>query len=319
MALYYPPTINGLQKTLDSQLNSGVTAQMTLNNTTGVQNKAGIVVVDRIDTTGKEKSTSVREYIAYSGVSGNNLVGLTRGLGGSSDQDHAVGAVVEFVPDVTVFQAIIDTITTEHNEDGTHKSFTLSSPKISGGIYDTNNKELLKLTATASAVNSLELSNAASGNNPVMAAVGTDTNIGLDLKPKGTGVFRVKQSVSVPIIAPTMPVSTGDGKFAFAIPAELNGMDLVSVIGYHVTKAGSSGTCDVQIARDRGGTVVDVLSTKLTIDANERDSTTAATPVAINTSYDDVQTGDIYRFDIDAIPTGTAPQGLIVNLQFALP
>ena len=120
--LKFPPTQNGLQKTLDAQLNVGVTSQMTLNNTTGVQNKPGVVVIDRIDTSGAEKSSAVREYISYTGVSGNNLTGLTRGLGGSTDQDHAVGAIVEFIPDVTVFQAINDVITTEHGTDGTHDS-----------------------------------------------------------------------------------------------------------------------------------------------------------------------------------------------------
>lgn len=126
--LYFPPTQNGLQKTLDAQLNVGVTSQMTLNNTTGVQNKPGVVVIDRIDTSGAEKSSAVREYISYTGVSGNNLTGLTRGLGGSTDQDHAVGAIVEFIPDVTVFQAINDVITTEHNTDGTHKTSAVVTP-----------------------------------------------------------------------------------------------------------------------------------------------------------------------------------------------
>lgn len=134
MTLYYPPTQNGLQKTLDAQLNQGVTSQMTLNNTTGVQNKPGVVVIDRIDTSGKEKSTSVREYVAYTGVSGNNLTGLTRGLAGSTDQDHLVGAIVEFIPDVTVFQGLIDTLTTEHNPDGTHSDITATSLTTTGNI-----------------------------------------------------------------------------------------------------------------------------------------------------------------------------------------
>lgn len=132
--LKYPPLYNGLQKTLDAQLNVGVTSQMTLNNTTGVQNKPGVVVIDRIDTSGAEKSSAVREYISYTGVSGNNLTGLTRGLGGSRDQDHVVGAIVEFIPDVTVFQAINDVITTEHNTDGTHGAVTATSVTSTGAV-----------------------------------------------------------------------------------------------------------------------------------------------------------------------------------------
>jgi hypothetical protein len=96
MALYYPPTTNGLQKSLGAQLDEAEVTSVTLNNTTGIQDKAGVFVVDRIDTGGTEKDATVREYISFTGVSGNTLTGLTRGLGGGgADQDHAVGAVVE--------------------------------------------------------------------------------------------------------------------------------------------------------------------------------------------------------------------------------
>ena len=183
--LKFPPLYNGLQKTLDAQLNVGVTTQMTLNNTTGVQNKPGVVVIDRIDASGKEKSSAVREYVSYTGVSGNNLTGLTRGLGGSTDQDHAVGAIVEFIPDVTVFQAINDVITTDHNTDGTHKSnISLTTPKISTAIKDANGNKIIETPATPSAVNQVKIKNAATGNNPTIEASGDDTYIPLLIKGK---------------------------------------------------------------------------------------------------------------------------------------
>jgi hypothetical protein len=110
--LLYPPTQNGLQKTLGSALDAGVTASATLNNTTGIDNKPGVCVVDRIDTTGAAKPASDREYIIYTGTSGATLTGLTRGQGGSTDQDHGVGAIVEFVADVNVFLEIITALAT---------------------------------------------------------------------------------------------------------------------------------------------------------------------------------------------------------------
>lgn len=64
---------------------------------------------------------------------------------------------------------------------------TFTSPKIITDISDTNGNELLKVTATASAVNEITVANAATGNNPVLSATGSDTNIGLTLTPKGTG------------------------------------------------------------------------------------------------------------------------------------
>ena len=120
MPLYYPPTQNGLQKTLDAGLDTGVTASLTLNNVTGIQNKPGVFVVDRIDTDGNEKAAALREFISFTGTSGVTLTGLTRALGGSTDQDHATGAVVEFIPDVVWAQALNDVITAEHSVAGVH-------------------------------------------------------------------------------------------------------------------------------------------------------------------------------------------------------
>lgn len=139
MALYYPPTANGLQKTLGAQLDQGTVASVTLNNTTNIQDKAGVFVVDRVDSGGTEKAASLREYISFTGVSGSTLTGLTRGLGGGgADQDHAVGAVVEFVSDVVQQQAILDTFLVAHDDAGTHKSGSvLTLPQINNvaGTY----------------------------------------------------------------------------------------------------------------------------------------------------------------------------------------
>jgi hypothetical protein len=137
MAIKYPPTTNGLQKQLDADLNSGVTVSMTLTNTTGVQNKPGVVVINRIDTSGNTLASSVREYIAFTGTSGATLTGLTRGLGGSSEQDHATGAVVEFIFDVVTAQGLIDTVIAEHNDDGTHSDITADSITLASGATPT--------------------------------------------------------------------------------------------------------------------------------------------------------------------------------------
>lgn len=110
-ALYYPPSTNGLQKTLGAQLDQGVTASLTLNNATNIQNKPGVCVINRIDTDGNLKNPSLREFIIYTGTSGSTLTGLTRNAdNSSSDQDHAVGSVVEFIPDVLWGQSVIDAL-----------------------------------------------------------------------------------------------------------------------------------------------------------------------------------------------------------------
>jgi hypothetical protein len=69
---------------------------------------------------------------------------------------------------------------------GTGKLAT-TSPKITTGINDSNNNELIKVTATGSAVNEITVANAATGNGPTLSATGDDTNIDLNIAGKGTG------------------------------------------------------------------------------------------------------------------------------------
>ncbi len=55
------------------------------------------------------------------------------------------------------------------------------------GILDENSNEQLIFTTTGSAVNEFTLTNAATGNAPAIAATGGDTNIDLNITPKGIG------------------------------------------------------------------------------------------------------------------------------------
>jgi len=66
---------------------------------------------------------------------------------------------------------------------------TLTSPAIGTKISDTNGNELINLTATGSAVNEFTLANAATGNGPTLSATG-ETNVDINLNPKGTGVLK---------------------------------------------------------------------------------------------------------------------------------
>lgn len=119
--------------------------------------------------------------------------------------------------------------------------------------------------------------------------------------------------------------ATGDGKYYFVVPAELNGMNLVAVSA-QVVNAGTTNTLNVDLARCAvvatanmcSGTVVDVLSTNLTIDSGENKSSTAATAAVIDTANDDVATDQVIRVDVDAVHT-TAAKGLIITLSFRLP
>lgn len=68
---------------------------------------------------------------------------------------------------------------------------TLTAAKIvSGGfIADANGNEQLIFVTTASAVNEVTHTNAATGTNPIIAGTGGDANVGLDFVTKADGVF----------------------------------------------------------------------------------------------------------------------------------
>lgn len=110
----------------------------------------------------------------------------------------------------------------------------------------------------------------------------------------------------------TTAVATGNGQFYMHIPPDLSGLNLSYVHGENIT-AGTTGTMSIMIRNTTDSQ--DMLSTALTIDSGETGSDTAATPVVINTSYDDVVTNDVIQVDIDAIHT-TAAEGLIITLGF---
>ena len=57
-------------------------------------------------------------------------------------------------------------------------------------IGDENGNEQLIFQTTASAVNQLDITNAATGNNPSISATGDDSNISINLVPKGTGTIQ---------------------------------------------------------------------------------------------------------------------------------
>lgn len=68
---------------------------------------------------------------------------------------------------------------------------TLTSPRIGTALLDTNGNEVLETPATASAVNQLRVTNAATGNPVLVNAVGDDGVIGLTISTKSTGNFVV--------------------------------------------------------------------------------------------------------------------------------
>jgi hypothetical protein len=113
---------------------------------------------------------------------------------------------------------------------------------------------------------------------------------------------------------PATALSTGDGKLYFTVPANLDGYNLTSAHAA-VYVASSSGLPSIQVHNLTD--TVDMLSTAITLDVGELNSYIATTPPVVDTSNDDVSTGDIIRIDVDA--AGTDVEGLDIHLVFNKP
>lgn len=155
---------------------------------------------------------------------------------------------------------------------------------------------------------------AASSNGGAAVNFGAGTkHVALDATA-GFLTLLAKQVVTVLVSDPNgSAITTGDGKAFYRVPSTMNGYNLVSANAVLDT-AGTGGGFLCQLRRKRSGSDVDMLSTRISIDSGENDSADASTPPAINTSNDDVATGDRIYVDLDGVPTGG--KGLSVQMQF---
>jgi hypothetical protein len=82
------------------------------------------------------------------------------------------------------------------------------------GIQDDSGNEFIVFQKTASAVNQLDITNAATGSGPEISATGDDTNIDMTLTPKGSGVVNIDgngSSGGVSISDGLVDIRTGTG------------------------------------------------------------------------------------------------------------
>jgi len=121
----------------------------------------------------------------------------------------------------------------------------------------------------------------------------------------------IERTLVIKCVADTIAPATGNGITHITIPSTLDGKNLFSAQA-HVYTAGTASTItNIQLHNLTDGN--DMLSTPITIDLNEKDSSTAATP-SVTGTYNGVSTADVIRIDVDAVATNTL--GLEVRMVF---
>ena len=132
------------------------------------------------------------------------------------------------------------------------------------GIRDENANEQLIFETTSSAVNHIDVTNAATGSGPQVGAVGDDSNVDLKLRPKGTGNIEVMgatnpgaiqlncESNSHGIILQSPPHSSGQS-YTLKFPTGNVTADRFLKVE-SVTGSGATGVGQLSFAEVSGGT-----------------------------------------------------------------
>lgn len=104
---------------------------------------------------------------------------------------------------------------------------TMTNGRFVTAINDSAGNELIKLTATGSAVNEITLANAATGNNPTITASGGDSDVGFNFLVKGAGVYRFLASTSGPSDFRLFEDADNGSNYVSLIPAASLASDFV--------------------------------------------------------------------------------------------
>jgi hypothetical protein len=149
-----------------------------------------------------------------------------------------------------------------------------------------------------------DLVTATADNTPARLAVGTNDFILTAASGETTGlVWRGSPEViAVAVSDEETALTTGNAKVTFRMPFAMT----LTAVRASLTTASTSGLPTFDI--NEGGTTI--LSTKLTIDANEKTSTTAATAAVIS----DTALADDAEITIDIDTAGTGAKGAKVYL-----
>lgn len=111
---------------------------------------------------------------------------------------------------------------------------TLTDPAIGNSIKDINGNTLLAFNPVASAVNNFQISNDAASGTPQLRMVGTDTNIALMLRPKGTGATQIYADTGV---TPRLTAIGADTNISLNLQpkgtgvVQANGVEIVTLTG----------------------------------------------------------------------------------------
>ena len=117
---------------------------------------------------------------------------------GNSIKDESGNEQIKFATTATA----VNEITVKNAATGNFPIIRATGEADTGLNFENSEaEEILILDAIATAVNELTIKNAATGSGPILEATGGDSNVDINLVPKGTGVVNL---ADVPLTRPQM-------------------------------------------------------------------------------------------------------------------
>lgn len=265
--IYQAPTANFISKTLSGSITDAQTT-ITLSSTTFLQ-APGVVVIDRTDS-GGTSTPLAREVVSYTGISGSDLTGCTRGAEGSTARTHADTAIVETMPTTGMWNNLATVVATTVTSDGYLKA--INSPVSIARL------ESVGLLASLISVNDVRIGNRLEVSGASVTGIGLyptwRTSGAISGVTTGIGGFLVAPKVAtwqwVSVVTRTVASGTSvvfdvtnNGSTIFAgvtRPTILAGGTFVSTasINNKVISAGNLLRFDVQTMAAGVGVITDV-------------------------------------------------------------
>lgn len=231
-----------------------------------------------------DPDTASEEVVTVTGVSGTTLT-VTRGVDGTSATSHNAGAVFRHGVSARDFDEanshVNDTTTNPHNVTATQVGAIAHSLVTTKG-------DLIVRDSSA----------------PARLGVGTNGHVLVAASGESTGLIwqGSPEVIGIAVSDEETALTTGTAKVTFRMPFAMT----LTAVRASLTTASTSGTPTFDI--NEGGT--SILGTKLSIDANEKTSTTAASATTIT----DSALADDAEITIDIDTAGTGAKGAKVYL-----
>ena len=130
---------------------------------------------------------------------------------GSIDSDTNIRIPALADSDTFVFLGVAQTLVNK-----TLQSAVLVDANISGSLNDVNGAGMIQFTATASAVNGINITNGATGNGPSITSTGTNTNVDLKIGTKGIGALIVESKLALKSLT-----NASSGAISLSVPLSI--------------------------------------------------------------------------------------------------